>query len=75
MINKDESEDSFFWESMMSKLHSEYANDKLDFGRYQGTKLKDVPMSYLKWYLIKSGDSFWAAKFALELGRRDKSFR
>ncbi len=63
------------WESMMSRLHSEYANDKVDFGRYQGTKLKDVPTSYLKWFIVKGSDQLWAAKFVLELGRRDKSFR
>lgn len=63
------------WESMMSRLHSEYANDKVDFGRYQGTKLKDVPTSYLKWYIVKSEDTFWAARFALELGRRYPSYR
>ncbi len=63
------------WESMMSKLHSEYANDKVDFGRYQGTKLKDVPTSYLKWFIVNGTDRFLAEVFALELGRRDKSFR
>lgn len=63
------------WESMMSRLLSEYANDKVDFGRYQGTKLKDVPTSYLKWFIVKGSDQLWATKFALELGRRDKSFR
>jgi hypothetical protein len=63
------------WESMMSRLHSEYANDKVDFGRYQGMKLKDVPTSYLKWFIVKGSDQFWAEKFVLELGRRDKSFR
>ena len=60
---------------MMSKLHSEYANDKVDFGRYQGTKLKDVPTSYLKWFIVKGSNQLWATKFVLELGRRDKSFR
>lgn len=60
---------------MMSRLHSEYANDKLDFGRYEGKKLKDVPTSYLKWFIVKGSDQFWAAKFALELGRRYKSYR
>ena len=63
------------WESMMSRLHSEYANDKVDFGRYQGTKLKDVPTSYLKWFIVKGSDQLWATKFVLELGRRNKSFR
>ncbi len=63
------------WESMMSKLHSEYANDKVDFGRYEGTKIKDVPTSYLKWFIVKGSKPIWATKFALELGRRDKSFR
>ena len=63
------------WESMMSRLHSEYANEKVDFGRYQGTKLKDVPTSYLKWFIVKGSDQLWATKFVLELGRRDKSFR
>jgi hypothetical protein len=63
------------WESMMSRLHSEYANDKVDFGRYQGTKLKDVPTSYLKWFIVKGSNQVWAAKFVLELGRRNKSFR
>lgn len=63
------------WESMMSKLHSEYANDKVDFGRYQGTKLKDVPTSYLKWFIVNGSDQLMATKFVLELGRRDKSFR
>lgn len=63
------------WESMMSRLHSEYANDKVDFGRYHGTKLKDLPTSYLKWFIVKGSDQLWATKFALELGRRDKSFR
>jgi uncharacterized protein (DUF3820 family) len=63
------------WGSVMSRLHSEYANDKVDFGRYEGKKLKDVPTSYLKWFIIKGSDQFWAAKFALELGRRNKSFR
>jgi uncharacterized protein (DUF3820 family) len=60
---------------MMSRLHSEYANDKVDFGRYQGTKLKDVPTSYLKWFIVKGSNQLWATKFVLELGRRDKSFR
>ncbi len=63
------------WESMMSRLHSEYANDKVDFGRYQGAKLKDVPTSYLKWFIVKGSNQLWATKFVLELGRRDKSFR
>lgn len=63
------------WESMMSKLHSEYANDKVTFGRYKDTKLKDVPTSYLKWFIVKGSDQLWATKFVLELGRRDKSFR
>ena len=63
------------WGSVMSRLHSEYANDKVDFGRYEGKKLKDVPTSYLKWFIVKGSDQFWAAKFALELGRRNKSFR
>lgn len=60
---------------MMNRLHSEYANDKVDFGRYQGTKLKDVPTSYLKWFIVKGSNQLWATKFVLELGRRDKSFR
>ena len=60
---------------MMSRLHSEYANDKVDFGRYQGTKLKDVPTSYLKWFIVNGSDQLMATKFVLELGRRDKSFR
>jgi uncharacterized protein (DUF3820 family) len=60
---------------MMSRLHSEYANDKVDFGRYQGTKLKDLPTSYLKWFIVKGSNQLWATKFVLELGRRDKSFR
>jgi uncharacterized protein (DUF3820 family) len=60
---------------MMSRLHSEYANDKVDFGRYQGTKLKDVPTSYLKWFIVKGSNQLWATKFVLELGRRGKSFR
>jgi uncharacterized protein (DUF3820 family) len=60
---------------MMSRLHSEYANEKVDFGRYQGTKLKDVPTSYLKWFIVKGSNQLWATKFVLELGRRDKSFR
>jgi uncharacterized protein (DUF3820 family) len=60
---------------MMSKLHSEYANDKVDFGRYQGTKLKDVPTSYLKWFIVNGSDQLMTTKFVLELGRREKSFR
>ncbi len=63
------------WESMMSKLHSEYANDKVTFGRYKDMKLMDVPTSYLKWFIVKGSDQLWATKFVLELGRRDKSFR
>ena len=63
------------WESMMSRLHSEYANDKVTFGRYEGTKIKDVPTSYLKWFITMSSDRYVAEKFALELGRRDKTFR
>ena len=59
----------------MSKLHSEFANDTLNFGRYKGTKLKDAPTSYLKWFITKSSDRYAAEKFALELGRRDKTFR
>lgn len=59
----------------MSKLHSEYVNDKVDFGRYQGTKLKDVPTSYLKWFIVNGSDQLMATKFFLELGCRDKSFR
>lgn len=57
------------WESMMSKLHSEYANDKVDFGRYKYKKLKDVPTSYLKWFIVKGANQIWATKFVLELGR------
>ena len=64
-----------FRESMMRKLHSEFANDKVGFGRYKGTKLKDVPTSYLKWFITMSSDRYVAEKFALELGRRDKTFR
>ncbi len=63
------------WGSVMSRLHSEYANDKVNFGRYEGKKLKDVPTSYLKWFIVKGSDQLWATKFVLELGRRDKSFR
>ena len=59
----------------MSKLYSEFTNDTLSFGRYKGTKLKDVPTSYLKWFITKSSDCCAAEQFALELGRRDKTFR
>lgn len=59
----------------MSRLHKIYADDVLDFGRYEGTKLRDVPTSYLKWFIVNGTDRFLAEVFALELGRRDKSFR
>ena len=63
------------WKSMMSRLHKIYADDVLGFGRYEGTKLRDVPLSYLKWFIVNGTDRFLAEVFALELGRRDKSFR
>jgi uncharacterized protein (DUF3820 family) len=60
---------------MMNGIYKEFANDRVKFGRYKGTKLKDVPMSYLKWFIAKATDRYWAEVFALELCRRDKSFR
>ena len=60
---------------MMSKLHNIYVDDVLGFGRYEGTKLRDVPLSYLKWFIVNGTDRYLAEIFALELGRRDKSFR
>lgn len=34
----------------MARMMTE--NDPIDFGKYQGTPLKDVPASYLMWCLL-----------------------
>lgn len=59
----------------MKRIYREFADEILNFGRFRGTKLRDVPLSYLKWLVINVSDDYLAEKSALELARRDSAFR
>jgi hypothetical protein len=59
----------------MKQIYSLFSDEKMTFGRYRGTKIKDLPLSYLKWLIVTVNDRVSAEKFALELGRREKYFR
>ena len=59
----------------MKQIYSEFSDEKMTFGQHRGTKIKDLPLSYLKWLVVNVTNRVSAEKFALELARRDKSFR
>ncbi|PUE31695.1 putative quorum-sensing-regulated virulence factor [Limnohabitans sp. Jir72] len=59
----------------MKQIYSLFSDEKMTFGQHRGTKIQDLPLSYLKWLIVTVKDSVSAEKFALELGRREKSFR
>jgi len=57
-----------------SPLRLNGPNYVLKFGKYRGTKLKDVPLSYIEWAILNFTDSR-ADMFAREYERREKSER
>jgi hypothetical protein len=59
----------------MKQIYSLFSDEKMTFGKHRGTKINDLPLSYLKWLIVTVKDRVSAEKFALELGRREKSFR
>jgi hypothetical protein len=59
----------------MKQIYSLFSDEQMTFGKHRGTKIKDLPLPYLKWLIVTVRDRVAAEKFALELGRREKSFR
>lgn len=58
-----------------SRLNSnEYTERRITFGRYVGTMVKDIPVSYIKWGILNF-EGAWAEIFARELQRRQPRFR
>jgi hypothetical protein len=54
--------------------YNDYVATKLTFGKHKGKWLSEVPTDYVKWAVLNL-DSYQATMFAVELQRRDKSFR
>ncbi len=53
---------------------NEYTQRRITFGRYTGTQIQDIPISYIKWGILNF-EGAWAEMFARELQRRQPKFR
>lgn len=60
---------------VMKQIYNEYEYTKMPFGKHKGVFLRDLPLDYLKWLIKNISDEASAYMFAIELCRRDKSFR
>ena len=49
--------------------------DRIKFGKHKGKWLSEIPTDYIKWAILNLTDQASAEMFAVELQRRDKSFR
>ena len=59
----------------MKVNYQEYKYTVIKFGKYKGKWLSELPTDYIKWAILNLKDQASAEMFAVELQRRDKSFR
>lgn len=55
--------------------YTEYQYTKLTFGKYRGHYMQEVPTPYIKWAITNLQDRAQAEMFALELQRREPTYR
>lgn len=55
--------------------YNEYMYVKINFGKYKGQFLKDVPDDYLVWAITNIEDVGIATMFSVEYQRRHKKLR
>jgi uncharacterized protein (DUF3820 family) len=59
----------------MKQNYQEYKYTTIRFGKHKGKFMNEVPTEYIKWAIMNLTDQASAEMFAIELQRRDKSFR
>ena len=55
--------------------YNEYMYTKLNFGKYKGYFLKDIPDEYISWAIKHIDDVGIATMFSIEYQRRHKNMR
>lgn len=57
------------------KRYNEYMYTKLNFGKYKGYFIKDIPETYLAWAIQNINDVGIATMLSIEYQRRHKESR